>query len=92
MRSDFNSATLLVSGSHRRITKLRYLPVAEGRFFTWEDDRAGGGWRFSAAMRGSSCLRPGRRWGRRYSLGGSLIQVIGVMEKKEQDFVTTGGM
>jgi ABC-type antimicrobial peptide transport system permease subunit len=36
--SAFNSASLLVTGSLPPFAKIRSLPVAEGRFYSWEDD------------------------------------------------------
>ncbi len=85
VRSAFNSARLLISGSQPPYQKLRHLPAAEGRFFSWEDDRKG----IRVAFLGSDArkqLFSGRdAVGREISINGVPYQVIGVMETKEQD-------
>ena len=85
VRSAFNSARLLISGSQPPYQKLRHLPAAEGRFFSWEDDRKG----MRVAFLGSDArkqLFSGRdAVGREISINGVPYQVIGVMETKEQD-------
>ncbi len=85
VRSAFNSATLLISGSQPPYQTMRHLPAAEGRFFSWEDDTEGR----RVAFIGSDVRRQlfaGREAvGQEISINGVPYQVIGVMETKDQD-------
>ncbi len=85
VRSDFNSATLMVTGSQPPFQRIRAIPVAEGRFFSWEDDAQGR----RVAFLGSDVrkqLFSGRdAVGKTISIAGMPYQVIGVMQTKDQD-------
>ncbi|MBL0158101.1 MAG: ABC transporter permease [Bryobacterales bacterium] len=85
VRSDFNNATLLVSGSQPPYQRLRYLPVAEGRYFSWEDDRAGRRVAFLGSNARKQLFAAREAVGKTITIAGRPFQVIGVMEEKEQD-------
>lgn len=85
IRSDHNSASLLVSGSHPPYQQLRHLPAAAGRFYSWQDELEAR----RVAYLGSEARK--QLFGEReavnaeISINGRPYQVIGVMEEKEQD-------
>ena len=85
VRSDFNSASIRVSGSQPPYQRLRHLPAAEGRFYSWEDDAEAR----RVAYLGSDVrkqLFAGREAvGKNITLAGLPYRVVGVMETKEQD-------
>ncbi len=85
VRSAFNSALLLISGSQPPYQKLRHLPAAEGRFFSWEDDRQGRRVAFLGSDARKQLFAGRDAVGREISINGVPYQVIGVMETKEQD-------
>jgi putative ABC transport system permease protein len=85
VRSAYNSASLLVSGSQPPYQKIRYLPAAEGRFFTWEDDREGRRVAFLGTEARKQLFGPHKSLGERISIAGFPYEVIGVLENKEQD-------
>jgi putative ABC transport system permease protein len=85
VRSAFNSARLLISGSQPPYQKLRHLPAAEGRFFSWEDDRKGRRVAFLGSDARKQLFSGRDAVGREISINGVPYQVIGVMETKEQD-------
>ena len=65
IRSQYNNASLLVSGSYPEFAEVRSLTVAEGRFYDWDDVNQ----TRRVAFLGSDAAKqlfPGRiRWGRR---------------------------
>ena len=85
VRSDYNSATLLVTGSLPPFAEIRTIPVAEGRFYNWEDVRQAR----RVAILGSDARK--QLFGSRVALGeavyiaGLPYRVVGVMQHKEQD-------
>lgn len=85
LRSSWNSAARTVSGSLPAFQQLRYLPIAEGRFYTEEDSRHGR----RVAFLGSEVYRQlfaGRKAvGEQIVINGLPYEVVGVMERKEQD-------
>jgi len=85
VRSDFNAATLLVSGSLPPYQKLRHLPAAEGRFLSWEDEAQGRRVAFIGSDVRKQLFAARDAVGKTISLAGLPYQVIGVMESKEQD-------
>ncbi|MBE0657415.1 MAG: ABC transporter permease [Bryobacteraceae bacterium] len=85
VRSSYNSATLLISGSQPPYQKLRHLPAAEGRFFSWEDDKQGRRVAFIGPEARKQLFAGREAVGREISINGVPYQVIGVMETKDQD-------
>ncbi len=83
--SAFNSASLLVNGSLPPFAKIRSLPVAEGRFYSWEDDALAR----RVAFLGTDAKQ--QLFGSRPALGQTIrvgefpYTVIGVMQRKEQN-------
>jgi putative ABC transport system permease protein len=85
IRSDSNSASLLVSGSQPPYQQLRHLPAAEGRFFSWQDEREGRRVAFLGSEARRQLFAARLAIGQEISIAGRPYQVIGVMEEKEQD-------
>jgi putative ABC transport system permease protein len=85
VRSEHNSANLLITGSHPPFQEIRSIPIAEGRFYTWEDENEGR----RVAVLGSEVreqLFKGRNAvGETIRIGDFPYHVIGVMRKKDQD-------
>lgn len=85
VRSAYNSALLLVTGSNPPYQKIRYLPTAEGRFFSNEDDVQGRRVAFLGPEAQKQLFGSHECIGQRLSIAGFPYEVIGVMEHKEQD-------
>lgn len=85
VRSDYNAASLLVSGSQPPYQRLRYLPVAEGRFFTWADDAQARRVAFLGTEARKQLFAARPAVGQPITINGLPYLVIGVMEHKEQD-------
>jgi putative ABC transport system permease protein len=85
IRSSFNSATLLVTGSWPPFAEIRTLPAGDGRFYNWEDLAQAR----RVAFIGSDTKKQlfGSRQALRQSIriGDFPYVVIGVMQHKEQD-------
>lgn len=85
VRSSHNAATLLVTGSSPEFAYLRSIPVAEGRYPSWEDEAQAR----RVAFLGSDAKK--QLFGTREALGQTIrikefpFKVVGVMEHKEQD-------
>jgi putative ABC transport system permease protein len=88
--SAFNSASLLVTGSLPPFAKIRSLPVAEGRFYSYEDDALAR----RVAFLGTDAKQ--QLFGSRPALGQTIrvasfpYTVIGVMQRKEQNSAYDG--
>ena len=85
VRSAYNNALLLISGNQPPYQKLRYLPAAEGRYFSWEDDRQGRRVAFLGSEARKQLFGSRAAIGERISIADFPYQVIGVMQNKEQD-------
>jgi putative ABC transport system permease protein len=85
IRSDYNSASLLVSGSLPPYQKLRHLPAAEGRFYSFEDERQGRRVAYLGSEARRQLFADREALGQEISINGRPYRVIGVMEEKEQD-------
>ncbi|MBI4893427.1 MAG: ABC transporter permease, partial [Acidobacteria bacterium] len=85
VRSDFNSATLMITGSQPPFQRIRAIPVAEGRFFSWEDDAQGRRVAFLGSDVRKQLFAERDAVGKTISISGMPYQVIGVMQSKEQD-------
>lgn len=85
VRSAYNSASLLVSGSLPPYQELRYLPAAEGRFLSWEDERKSRRVAFIGSDVRRQLFAGKEAVGQEISVAGLPYQVIGVLEEKEQD-------
>src|SRR2546428_2536474 len=85
VRSLFNNAALLVTGSLPPFAVVRSIPVAEGRFPSWEDEKEAR----RVAFLGSDAKK--QLFGGRPALGETIrvgnfpYTVVGVMKHKEQD-------
>src|SRR5580700_4981405 len=83
--SNFNNASLTVTGSYPQFSEIRSLNVGLGRFYDWDDMREGR----RVAFMGSDAAKqlfPGRNpVGENVYLNDFPYVVIGVMAKKKQD-------
>ncbi len=85
VRSAYNSGTLLVTGSMPDFAYIRNIPVAEGRFPNWDDEREAR----RVAFLGSDAKK--QLFGSRPAVGESIriadfpYTVVGTMVHKEQD-------
>jgi putative ABC transport system permease protein len=85
VRSPHNSAALLVTGSWPPFQEIRSIPVAEGRFPSWEDEAQAR----RVAFLGSDAKK--QLFGSRPAVGETLqvgdfpYTIVGVMKHKEQD-------
>jgi putative ABC transport system permease protein len=85
VRSDYNSAIRMVAASLPPFQKLRFLPVAEGRFYSWEDHRDARRVAFIGSEVRKQLFGIRQAVGATISINGFPYQVIGVMQEKEQD-------
>lgn len=85
VRSDYNSASLLISGTQPPYQELRYLPAAEGRFFSWEDDRQARRVAFIGSDVRKQLFAGKEALGKEITIAGLPYKVIGVLQPKEQD-------
>ncbi|GIU78434.1 MAG: multidrug ABC transporter substrate-binding protein [Bryobacteraceae bacterium] len=85
VRSDYNAGSLLVSGSQPPYQRLRALTVAEGRFFSWEDEAQGRRVAFLGADAKKQLFGARNAIGESISIAGFPYLVIGVMQFKDQD-------
>jgi putative ABC transport system permease protein len=85
IRSQYNNASLLVSGSYPEFQEVRSLTVAQGSFYNWDDVNQ----TRRVAFLGSDAAKqlfPGRAAiGETILLADHPYRVIGVMKKKDQD-------
>jgi putative ABC transport system permease protein len=85
VRSAHNSGTLLVTGSSPDFAYIRSIPVADGRYPSWEDEAEAR----RVAFLGSDAKK--QLFGTREAMGETIrikdfpFTVVGVMEHKEQD-------
>jgi putative ABC transport system permease protein len=85
VRSRFNSASLLITGSLPPFQEIRSIYIGEGRFYSWQDNAEAR----AVAVIGSEVKK--QLFGTREALGETIqlgdfpYQVIGVMRHKEQD-------
>jgi putative ABC transport system permease protein len=83
--SSYNSGTLLVTGSSPDFAYIRSIPVAQGRYPSWEDEAEAR----HVAFLGSDAKK--QLFGTREAMGETIrikdfpFTVVGVMEHKEQD-------
>jgi len=85
IRSPFNHAALTVTGSPPPFSEIRSVDVAEGRFYSWDDEAQGRRVAFlgTDARRQLFASRP--VLGETIYVGAFPYTVIGVMREKEQD-------
>ncbi len=85
VRSAFNSGSLLVTGSLPEFATIRSIPVAEGRYLNWDDEREAR----RVAFLGSDAKK--QLFGSRPALGETIrigsfpYTIVGTMVHKEQD-------
>jgi putative ABC transport system permease protein len=85
VRSAYNSASLMVNGSLPEFAEMRTIPVAEGRFYNYTDEREARRVAFLGADAKKQLFAERKAVGETISLGDFPYTVIGVMEFKEQD-------
>lgn len=85
VRSAHNAATVMVSGSLPPYAELRYLPAAEGRFHSWEDQEQQRRVAFLGTEVRKQLFAGRKAVGETIWIQGLPYQVIGVLENKEQD-------
>ena len=84
--SNYNNASLLVTGSYPEFADIRSLTVADGRFYNWDDEREGRKVAFLGSDAAKQLFPEGRRAiGENVYLNDVPYMVIGVMLKKKQD-------
>ncbi len=90
--SPYNSGSFDVSGVETSFRELRTIPIAEGRFFTDQDEKNGERVCVIGVDVKTHVIRPGRNdvVGRRISINSIPYQVIGLMATKEQDSSYSG--
>lgn len=85
VRSRYNNASLRVTGSHPEFAEIRSLPIAQGRYPSWEDEAHAR----RVAFVGSDAHK--QLFGSRNPLGETIYVgdfpyvVVGLMQEKEQD-------
>ena len=84
IHSNYNSAQT-VTGSYPPFADIRSIPVAEGRFYDWQDVRRAAASRSWAARSRSSFFPRGGAIGQNIYLNDIPYKVIGVMRRKKQD-------
>src|SRR3990172_5165594 len=91
VRSSYNSGSLLVTGSMPEFADIRSIPVAEGRYPNWDDEREARRVAFlgSDAKKQLFASRPAL--GGTIRVGGFPHTVVGVLRHKEQDWSYDGG-
>lgn len=85
VRSRFNTASLLITGSLPPFAEIRSIPVAEGRFHNWQDDREARRVAFIGSEVRDQLFKGRPALGETIQVGSFPYVVIGVMQKKEQD-------
>ncbi len=85
IHSPFNSASLLVTGSLPPFADIRSIPVAEGRFYNWEDDTLARRVAFLGSDAKKQLFSTRAALSQTITLGGIPYTIVGVMLKKEQD-------
>ena len=85
VRSSFNSATLLISGSSPQYQWLRHLEVQEGRYFSAEDDKLGRRVAFIGSEVRKQLFSGRAALDQEITIKGLPYRVIGVMKDKDQD-------
>jgi len=85
VRSAYNSATLLVTGSLPPFAEIRTIPVAEGRFYNWADVAQGRRVAFLGSDAKKQLFAGRPALGETVYLDGLPYTVIGLMRHKEQD-------
>ena len=85
VRSAYNNATLLVTGSLPVFSDLRSLGVGEGRFYNEADQVLGRRVAFLGTEVSKQLFAGRRAVGETIALGGNPYTVIGVMKTKDQD-------
>ncbi|MBC7926603.1 MAG: ABC transporter permease [Bryobacteraceae bacterium] len=85
IRSSYNSASLLVSGSYPPFAEIRSITMGDGRFYSWSDQRE----TRRVAVLGSDAAKQlfagNKALGETIRIGSYPYLVIGIMQFKEQD-------
>jgi putative ABC transport system permease protein len=85
VRSAFNSATLVVTGSLPPFASVRSLPVGEGRFYSWEDQAQARRVVFLGTDAKQQLFGGRPAVGETIHVGSFPYTVVGVMRRKEQN-------
>jgi putative ABC transport system permease protein len=90
IRSSFNSASLLVTGSTPPFQQIRSIPIGEGRFYNWEDERAARRVAVLGSDARTQLFAANKAVGQTIQVGSFPYVVVGVMAFKEQDSAYDG--
>jgi putative ABC transport system permease protein len=85
VRSAYNSGTLLVTGSMPDFAYLRSIPIAEGRYPNWDDERQARRVAFLGSDAKKQLFATRSAIGETIRVGDFPYTVVGVMRHKEQD-------
>lgn len=85
VRSSYNSGSLLVTGALPPFAEIRTIPVAEGRFYNWEDQAEARRVAFLGSDAKKQLFASRSAVNETVYLGEFPYTVIGVMQEKEQD-------
>jgi putative ABC transport system permease protein len=85
VRSAYNSGLLTVVGSLPPFADIRTIPVAEGRFYSYEDNAQARRVAFIGSDSRKQLFGTRSALGQQISVGGYPFTIIGVMLEKEQD-------
>jgi putative ABC transport system permease protein len=80
-----NDAALLVTGAFPEFAEVRSIPIAQGRFYTWEDQRQARRVAFLGDEAKQQLFGASNAVGETITVGTFPYLVIGVMQHKEQD-------
>jgi putative ABC transport system permease protein len=85
IRSSYNSGMMLITGSHPPFADVRSIPVAEGRFYNWQDCAVGRRVAFLGSETKKQLFGARPALGETLTIGGYPYTIIGVMRTKDQD-------
>ena len=85
VRSLYNSSTISVAGSLPPFAEVRTLPVAQGRFYDWQDQAEGRRVAFLGSDAKKQLFGARPALGENIQLNGLPYSVIGVMREKQQN-------
>lgn len=85
VRSAYNGASLMVTGSLPPFAEVRSIPVASGRFYNWREANEGDRVAFLGSDVYKQLFAGKPALGQQITVGGFPYTVIGVMERKEQN-------
>jgi putative ABC transport system permease protein len=85
VRSQYNSGNILITGSLPPFAEVRTLPVAQGRFYDWQDEAEGRRVAFLGSDTKKQLFGSRAGVGETIGLNGIPYVVVGVMREKDQN-------